>query len=302
MPPRILCLGHAAQDLIYQVPFLPQRPVKIVATAFNECGGGMAANAAVAVARLGGRSSYWGRVADDAIGARILDELASERVDVSLARRVPGCRSPVTSILVTPDGERLICSFTDAAIDPDPGWMPLERLGDFDAALVDVRWPEGSRSVLDSMARLGKPALLDADVGPPEVIQELAARATHALFSSAGLDTLLPRVSPGEALRRIRRPQHAVVGVTLGEDGFLWLEDGTEQRMPALRVVAVDTLAAGDVWHGAFTLALGERRSTAEAARFANAAAALKCQRHGGRRGTPTREEVEAALAALDVS
>ena len=59
----------------------------------------------------------------------------------------------------------------------------------------------------------------------------------------------------------------------------------------------VDTLAAGDVWHGAFTLALAEGQDVASASRFANAAAALKCSRSGGRRGAPRREEVAAMLA-----
>jgi sulfofructose kinase len=62
--------------------------------------------------------------------------------------------------------------------------------------------------------------------------------------------------------------------------------------------VAVDTLAAGDVWHGAFTLALAESKDITGAAGFANMAAALKCTRPGGRRGAPSRVEVEAALQA----
>ena len=63
------------------------------------------------------------------------------------------------------------------------------------------------------------------------------------------------------------------------------------------KIHAIDTLAAGDVWHGAFTLMLGEGRPVADAARFANAAAALKCTRFGGRGGAPSRPEVEAMLA-----
>ena len=109
-PPRVLSLGHAAHDLIYHVAAIPARPVKVVARSMTESGGGMAANAAVAIARLGGHVEYWGRVADDALGRRILEELRAEGVDVSNARRIPGARSPCTSILVSDAGERLICS------------------------------------------------------------------------------------------------------------------------------------------------------------------------------------------------
>lgn len=87
-----------------------------------------------------------------------------------------------------------------------------------------------------------------------------------------------------------------MVGVTLGADGFLWLDAGHEQRARPPRVVAIDTLAAGDVFHAAFALAIGERRAAADAAAFANAAAALKCTRFGGRLGAPVRAEVDALL------
>ena len=294
--PRLLCLGHAAQDYIYRVPAIPTRPVKVVATAFNECGGGMAANAAVAISRLGGQAEYWGRVADDALGRRILDELAAEGVVVDSARRVPGCRSPATSILIGDDGERLICSFADPALDQDPSWLPLDRVRTFDAVLADVRWPRGSARLLDAAREAGRPALLDADVGSLPEVLDLATRATHVLFSSAGLEAIAPGEPASGALQRLRRPMHAVVGVTLGSSGFLWIDDRGEHLSRAPEIRAVDTLAAGDVWHGAFALAIAEGQDIESAARFANAAAALKCQRPGGRTGAPTRAEVQQFL------
>ena len=69
---RILCLGMSALDAIYRVPAIPATPTKVLATGYTECGGGMAANASVAVARLGGQAHYWGRVGSDELGDRIL--------------------------------------------------------------------------------------------------------------------------------------------------------------------------------------------------------------------------------------
>ena len=296
--PTVLCLGHAAHDLIYRVPAIPAMPIKVVATALTECGGGMAANAAVAIARLGGTVEYWGRVADDLLGARILAELAAEGVSVDSARRIAGARSPVSSILVTPAGERLICSYSDPGLDPDPAWLPLERLSGFDVMLADVRWPQGSARLFDAARALGRPALLDADVAAQGVLVDLVARATHVLFSEPGLDTIANGRSPPEALRTVFLPDtHAIAGVTLGADGFLWVDREGLHRIEAASIQAVDTLAAGDIWHGAFALALAEGASTPTAARFANAAATLKCQRPGGRLGAPSRGEVDAMLA-----
>ena len=253
---RILCLGMSAMDAVYRVAAIPTMPTKILATGFRECGGGMAANASVAVARLGGTSHYWGRVGADALGERILAELAREGVDVGTVRRVPGCASPSAAILIAPDGERLICAFNDPGLDPDPGWLPLAAVASFQGVLVDVRWPAGARAVLDAARTGSRVAVLDGDVGAPD----------------------------------------ATVGVTLGAAGFLWRDGSAERYVPAPRVAAVDTLAAGDVWHGAFTLALAEGSDIAAAALFANTAAALKCTRPGGRAGAPRRDEVAAAI------
>jgi sulfofructose kinase len=84
--------------------------------------------------------------------------------------------------------------------------------------------------------------------------------------------------------------------VTVGESGVLFLEEGRVAAVPAFAVDAVDTLAAGDAWHGAFALALAEGRDERAAIRFASAAAAIKCTRFGGRAGLPSRAEVDAFL------
>ncbi len=289
----------SALDAIYRVPAIPTTPTKILATAFTECGGGMAANASVAVARLGGQASYWGRVGADALGTRVLDQLSAEGVDVATVRRIAGCVSPSAAILVADDGERLVCAYNDPKLDPDASWLPVERVSLFDAVLADVRWPAGAAVVLDAATAAGKPAVFDGDIGPRDALLDLAQRATHVVFSEPGLAHAAETSDAGEALARIAKSVPGIVGVTLGPDGFLWRDHGLERRVPAPKIAAVDTLAAGDVWHGAFTLALGEQRDIAEAARFANAAAAIKCTRPGGRLGAPTRAEVAAKLSSL---
>lgn len=296
---RILCLGMSALDAIYRVPAIPTTPTKVLATGFVESGGGMAASASVAIARLDADVHYWGRLGDDALGDRILAELAREGVDVGAVRRVPDCASPSTAILVSDDGERLICIYNDPRLDPDPGWLPLEEVPGFAAVLTDVRWPAGAARVLDAARAAGRIAVFDGDVGPADALIDLARRATHVAFSEPGLERASGTASPGEGLRRMASLTSAVVGVTLGAEGFLWRDGTHERRVAAPPITAVDTLAAGDVWHGAFTLRLCETGDVTAAARFANAAAALKCTRFGGRQGAPRRAEVMALLASF---
>jgi sulfofructose kinase len=89
----------------------------------------------------------------------------------------------------------------------------------------------------------------------------------------------------------------AIVSVTDGGNGSWFFQDGDERHVPAFEIDAVDTLGAGDVWHGAFALMLAEGESTERAIRFASAAAAIKCSRYGGRAGIPGRAETEAFMA-----
>ena len=84
---RVLCLGHAAHDLTYRVSTIPTRPVKVVAKSMSESGGGMAANAAVAISRLGGLATYWGRVADDPLGNRIYPKTGPRKACMPKALR-----------------------------------------------------------------------------------------------------------------------------------------------------------------------------------------------------------------------
>jgi len=162
----------------------------------------MAASASVAVARLGGDTHYWGRVGDDDLATRILGELAAEGVDVSSARRVPGCVSPSAAILVDDAGDRLVCAYNDPALDPDPGRLRHDRVQTFAAVLADVRWPEGAAVVLDAARSAGRLAVFDGDIGPPETLVDLAHRATHALFSVSGLALATGGGDPGAALAR----------------------------------------------------------------------------------------------------
>ena len=294
----LLCVGHSALDTIYSVAEIPTTPTKVLATACIESGGGMAANASVAASRLGADVSYCGRVGNDATGTRILAQLASEHIDVTMVRRIDDCQSPIATILVDRHGERLICIYNDPALDADPSWLPIHTIRKFAAVLADVRWPEGAARMFDAARAANIPTVFDGDVGPIDALRDLCGRCDYAIFSTAGLALASGANEVGEGLRRAQQLVRGVVGVTVGADGLLWLEGGREHRAIAPRVNAIDTLAAGDVFHGAFTLAIGEGKTVADAACFANTAAALKCTRFGGRLGAPTRAEVDALLRA----
>lgn len=285
-------------DMIFRVDRLPAGPGKFLPTAMIEAAHGMATSAATAAARLGCRATLFTRVGDDALGARFIADVSREGVDCTHVRRVPGARTPLCAVIVETGGERMVIPYYDPALGPDPSWLPLDTIAKADAVLVDVRWPQGAGAVLDAARQAGIAAVLDADVGPVAVIADLVARSTHAVFSEKAALAVSGAADVREALKDLADRFGVFVAITVGPDGCLWLEDGAVKHLTAPKVDAVDTLAAGDTFHGAFVLALAEGKPMAEIVAFANAAAALKCTVFGGRLGAPDRAQVETMLAA----
>ncbi|MFL5180859.1 MAG: PfkB family carbohydrate kinase [Microvirga sp.] len=165
-----------------------------------------------------------------------------------------------------------------------------------DAVLGDTRWQAGSAHFFRLAREAGVPAILDADRAPHER-PELLDLATHAAFAAQGLRDLTGLDDPCAGLQALPKIA-AWVGVTNGAGGVFFRYEGKIRHEPAFPVDVVDTLGAGDTWHGAFALALSEGQSEREAVRFASAAAAIKCTRFGGRNGAPRRIEVEALLSS----
>src|SRR5215211_2888933 len=140
----VLCVGIAVLDYVYAVETMPARPEKYRARDLAVVGGGIAANAAVAVARLGGGAMLATRLGDDPTGDAIVADLEGEGVDCSPSRRFEGRRSPTSAIFVDPQGERLVMSYADPDLPADPTWLPTRLPDDLGAMLGDTRWPEGA--------------------------------------------------------------------------------------------------------------------------------------------------------------
>lgn len=299
--PTIVCVGHAALDRVFMVDRWPADSAKLVARRYFESGGGMAANAAVAVARLGGQALFWGPVGTDSAADIIEEGLRDEHVNVAGLRRFRDATSSTSAVLIDERGERLVVGHRGTALQAPEAWLRLESIPLVEAVLVDVRWPQGALAALRA-ARVAKvPAILDGDVAERETLVELAATADHVLYSERGAvvmggtdfdRTLLATVDAGAR----------VAAVTLGAQGIAWVdaaEPAKVRRLPAFPIQAVDTLAAGDVFHGAYALCIGKGYGTEQALCVASAAAALKCTRPGGREGAPSWDEVMTFLAAM---
>ncbi len=291
----VFCLGIATLDYVYSVETMPTRGEKYRSRGLAVVGGGCAGNASVAIARLGGACWLATRLADDLTGDQIVADLAAEGVDAGFARRVSGLRSPVSAILVDAEGERMVISYSDPAMPEDVAWLPASLPEGAGAVLADTRWGEGALAALKLARSASVPGVLDGDRKPPH--PDLVGTASHVAFSQQALREISGEEDPRAGLARVAAGVPTWLAVTLGKDGVLFLEGGEVRHSPAFVVETVDTLGAGDVWHGAFALALAEGQDEPTAIRFASAAAAIKCTRFGGRSGAPKREEVERFLS-----
>lgn len=305
---RVCGVGHVALDMVFEVERIPQEPVKVPARALRRVVGGMTANACVAAARLGAAVRFGSPVGDDDAVANFRAHFQREGVDAAGLRSVPGASSSVSAVLVDARGERLIVSHHGDALQRPPP-LDLAWLEGADAVLADPRCPAWAEAALGHARARGMVSVFDGDTAPREVLQRLVAQAGWAVFSQPGMAAFsgagsdagtVPEAAAldtglDEALSRGAE----VAVVTLGEHGLRWRRRGEPARaLPAWSAGAVvDTLGAGDTFHGALAVALAQGQGDEAALRFAAAAAAIKCTRHGGVSGAPGRAEVLALLS-----
>ena len=294
--PVVLCAGIAVEDFIFKVERFPQPGEKAQASALIATAGGCAANAAIAVSRLGGEARFTGPIGTDDASARFLAGLARDRVDASHVERVDGGSISVSGILIDATGEKLVAPRRGEKLGDARPRDPAALVADVDIVMADNRFPNFVRPILQAAADRGIAAVLDGDQATtPD--DPLFAIATHVIFSAEALRATTRLDDLAEALAMISRIAPGLLAVTNGPDGVWWLENRQPLHLAAFPIKAVDTLGAGDTFHGAFALALAEGCDLNQAMRFAAAAAALKCTRFGGISGTPTRHDVDAFLA-----
>ncbi|HCC2434563.1 TPA: sugar kinase [Klebsiella pneumoniae] len=293
---RVACVGITVMDRIYYVEGLPTEGGKYVAKRYTEVGGGPAATAAVAAAKLGAQVDFIGRVGDDDTGNSLLAELESLGVNTRYTRRYVGADSSQSAIFVDAKGERVIVNYPSPDLLPDADWLNEIDFSQWDVVLADVRWHEGAKQAF-VLARLsGVMTVLDGDVTPQD-ISELVALSDHAAFSEPGLVRLTGLKDPEAGLRQAQTLTNGHVYVTRGSEGCDWINNFALQHQPGFSVDVIDTTGAGDVFHGALAFSLASGKEPAEAVRFASGVAALKCTRPGGRAGIPDYDQTRTFLS-----
>jgi sugar/nucleoside kinase (ribokinase family) len=280
-----------------RVEKFPDAGSKVQASEFLITSGGQAGNAAVAVARLGARCSYIGALGDhdDEVANTIVKTFAGEGIDVSRALRVPGARSSVSLIMIDKTGEKMIATRRDTGLSTATLQDPDAAVAAIDAVLLDNRYATLTLPICKAAQARNIPRVLDLDK-PSASDDPLVMGSTHVISSAEAMRESTGLKDYGAALQKFSQVYKGFLAVTDGPAGVYWLDGGEVRHMDAFKVDAVDTLGAGDTFHGAFTFRLVETNDVIDAMRFGAAAAAIKCTHFGGLMGAPTRAEVDEFL------
>ena len=280
-------VGSANVDQVFRVGAIPAPGETVLSHGFSIALGGKGQNQAVAAARAGADTGFIAALGDDAFGASIREGLAADGIGTDGVRAADG---PTGTALIAVDdsGENTIIVEAGANALLELRKADTAAIAAADVLVMQLEIP---LEVVTAAARIGKDAatrvLLNA-----APIRELPAELL------ANVDILVVNEHEGAFLARGAAVETLapVVIVTLGAAGAVAYENGTEVRVAAPRVSAVDATGAGDTFCGALAALLAEGATLAESLRFAVAAASLSVQKHGAVPSIPTRPEIESAL------
>lgn len=295
----VVVIGGANTDYLIRGPELPQPGATVDGQEFQEAPGGKGANQAVAAARLGARVAFICKVGADTRGQALLERLRQERVELESALVDERAATGVALVMVDSRGEKQIMTAPGAnhLLAPEELARASQLIARARVALLQLELP---LPTVEAAARLSRAAgaTVVLDPAPPRELPEELLRDVHVIRPNAAEAEVLTgiRVEDVASARRaaqnlLRRGAGAAVIGAPG--GSLVVSPDSELWLPQLDVKVVDATGAGDAFVAALAVWLGSGEGLARAARFANAAAALKTTRLGAQAGLPRREEVE---------
>ncbi len=278
----ILVSGLATVDLIFYLDNLPTKGKKYQSNKQILTTGGNAANASIAISRLGGSVVFVGILGYDFFGDFILSKLKQEQINTDYIIKKTNLNSSNSCITIDKNGERQIINYRSKTLDFKKNSFIEKNI--FNAYLTDGRFKKATIYILKEAKKNKKPGVLDAE---QPVCKDAVIMASHVAFSLQGLENFTNTSSIKKALKIVKDFANNFSCVTDGSNGVYYLEAGELINIKPPKIKAIDTLGAGDVWHGAFTLAISLDYSILNACKFANNAASKKCENFGGINGAP---------------
>jgi ribokinase len=300
---QVVVVGSINTDMVVRAPRLPRAGETVLGGDFRQVAGGKGANQAVAAARAGAAVALVGCVGDDHRGRDAIEGLRREGVDIAQIHCLSDLASGVALIVVDDDGQNCIAvaSGANARLTPAMVRNAEPLLAAAKVVLVQLEVPLDAVVETATIAS-GHGARFILDPAParllPDSLWPCLAVITPNETEAAGLtadetgDSTDAQVVAGVLLER----GVASALLTRGEAGVLVATRQTRTVIAGHAVAAVDTTAAGDTFAGALAARIAEGADLVDAARFANAAAAVSVTRRGAQPSLPTRDEITRML------
>jgi len=296
----LVVVGSINMDLVARCARIPLPGQTVTGTGFTTTPGGKGANQAVAAARLGYPVQMVGAVGDDVFGQTLVDNLRGAGVETAAVGRLPG-PSGVAPILVADNGQNsiVVVAGANGKVDRNLVDAQADLIRSAGMVLCQLELPMATVTHLLALcAEAGVPVMLDPAPAAPLPGTAWSQVAWFTPNETESSYYLGEELTPEDGAKRLLA--RGVAGVVLkrgGEGAYVAMADGRADWVPAFPVTAVDTVAAGDCFNGAFAVALLEGCDPWTAARFASAAAAISVTRRGAQASMPPRAEVDAFLS-----
>jgi len=295
----VVVIGGANTDFLVRGASLPAPGSTREGEEFQEAPGGKGANQALAVARLGARVAFIGRVGSDARGKALLNRLSAEGVDVRAVSIDPVAETGVALVMVDAQGEKQIMTAPGAnhRVHAEDIAGAAALIAKASVVLLQLELPLPAVEAAIQLARASG-AHVVLDPAPPRELSEELLRDVHILRCNAAEAEVLTGIAVSDAASARKAAENllrrGVGAVVIGAPaGNLLCSAEVQLWVPHLRVNVVDATGAGDAFAAALAVCIAQGDELSRATRYANTAAALKTTKLGAQAGLPTRAEVE---------
>lgn len=293
--------GNPVMDLVVNVGKMPPLDGFTGANEIFYQGGGKVATAMVAVARLGCRAGMLARVGGGPTGDFVIGDLAYNGVEVShIVRGEKGSTSPFCLSLSEEESKtRIFIGKGKTAATIPPEELDLEYIGGARCLLLESGDPTSAAAARYAKEN-GITVVMDADAYHPEV-EALIPSIDVFIASEYYFTTRHGGEDCHKVCREIAAQGPSTVIFTFGSRGCKGISENGPFEQPCFAVKVHDTTGAGDVFHGAYIVAMLEGKTAVECAKFASAVSAIKCTCIGGRTGIPNRATVDRFMATGEI-
>ena len=299
---KIITMGSANMDLVMTMKDLPIKGQTVIANDFNTYPGGKGGNQAVAASVLGGKVTFFSKLGDDNFSKELIKIMKDRNIDTSKIIIRENGKAGIAMIRVDEAGSNSI-SFTPGSngdLSPEDVEMNSDLFCNGDILLITMELnPETVYKAIEIAKEKNMFVILDPAPAPKEKIPDKVCRMVDIVkpnetetYAITGIE-INNHKDAENALKKLVDLGFKIPIITLGEEGFYSYDSKIIKKYNPLKVISVDSTAAGDVFNGALAAKLSMNKSLNESLKFSNIAAAISTTKNGAQSSIPTEKEVE---------